>query len=385
MEPNRLTAELKSEARRLGFELVGACAAARPAGFERFSAWLASGRAAGMDYLANHAQAREHPQRVLEAARSILMLGMSYRTAQPRPPQAGQAAVARYAWGRDYHEIIQQRLRALRRFHEELTPGAAVRGVVDTAPLLEREFAYNAGLGWFGRNSLLLDERLGSYFFLSALLTSEELEHDVPQTNRCGTCRACIDACPSGALGEDSMVDARRCLSYLTIEHRGSIPSQFRPAVGNRAFGCDACQEVCPWNRPSDKTPSATAEAELFPAQGMNPLELAELFALDEEGFRKRFRGTPLGRAKRQGILRNAALVLGNQATLRVTKTLLKTLAVGINDDEPVVRSACAWALGRCQYDEGQCDEAAAVLGRRLEQEGDAEVANEIRLALASG
>ncbi len=380
MKSSRLTAQIKSEARRLGFELVGVCAAERAAGFERFSVWLASGRAAGMDYLTAQARAREHPRHVLAAARSILMLGMSYRTAAPLPPQAGQAAVARYAWGRDYHHIIQQRLRALRRFHEELTPHAAVRGVVDTAPLLEREFAHHAGLGWFGRNSLLLNERLGSYFFLAALLTSEELEHDAaPQTDRCGTCRACIDACPTGALGEDGMVDARRCLSYLTIEHRGSIAIEFRRAVGNRAFGCDACQEACPWNRSLGSARPNSAAADLFPAEGMNPLELAGLFALDEQGFRKRFRGTPLDRAKRQGILRNAALVLGNQATLRVTETLLKTLTEGLGDDGPVVRGACAWALGRCE-----CNEAAAVLGKRLERESDAEVASEIRLALAS-
>ena len=249
------------------------------------------------------------------------------------------------------------------------------------APLLEREFAFRAGLGWFGRNSLLISERLGSYFFLSALLTSEELEQDaMPQTDRCGTCRACIDACPTGALGEDGMVDARRCLSYLTIEHRGSIPREFRAAVGNRAFGCDACQEVCPWNRSAGEISAAGAESELFPATGMNPLDLSGLFALDERGFQKRFHGTPLWRAKRRGVLRNAALALGNQATLPVTKTVLKTLSAGLGDDEPVVRAACAWALGRCE-----CDEAAAMLTERLEQEGNAEVAEEIRLALRGG
>ena len=253
-----------------------------------------------------------------------------------------------------------------------------MRGVVDTAPLLEREFAFRAGLGWFGRNSLLINERLGSYFFLSALLTSEELEHDEPpQADRCGTCRACIDACPSGALGEDGMVDARRCLSYLTIEHRGSIARELRPAVGNRAFGCDACQEACPWNRCEAATSSVTTETVFFPAEGMNPLDLAELFALDEQDFRKHFHGTPLWRAKRQGILRNAAMALGNQATLRVTKTVLKVLSNGLGDDDAVVRAACAWALGRCE-----CDQAVAVLAGRLERENDAVVAEEIRLAL---
>ena len=228
--------------------------------------------------------------------------------------------------------------------HEKLTPDAAIRGVVDTAPLLEREFAHQAGLGWFGRNSLLIDDRLGSYFFLAALLTSEKLEHDsTPQAGRCGTCRACIDACPTGALGEDGQVDARRCLSYLTIEHRGSIGNEFRQAIGNQAFGCDVCQEACPWNHTSEPPRPISAETELFPAEGMNPLDLAELFTLDDESFRGRFRGTSPARAKRAGILRNAALVLGNQASLRVTEHMLKALAAGINDTEPVVRAASAW------------------------------------------
>lgn len=384
MKSSQLTAELDNKARRLGFELVGTCAAGPAAGFERFSDWLASGRAAGMDYLADQARAREHPRYVLDKCQSILMLGMPYRTVEPCSTKEGQGAVARYAWGRDYHDIIHQRLRALRRFHEELTPCAAVRGVVDTAPLMEREFAQRAGLGWFGRNSLLINTRLGSYFFLAALLTSEELELDAtPQTDRCGSCRACIDACPSGALGEDRQVDARRCLSYLTIEHRGSIPSEFRPAVGNRAFGCDACQEVCPWNRPPEPPRPISTETELFPVEGMNPLDLPELFSLDDEGFRRRFRKTPLWRAKRQGILRNAALVLGNQATLRVTESMLKTLSLGLGEDDPVVRAACAWALGRCKCDENQANRAVALLEKRLDIENDTEVVNEIRLALA--
>ncbi|MBN2293521.1 MAG: tRNA epoxyqueuosine(34) reductase QueG [Pirellulales bacterium] len=349
MHSGQLTAELKNHARRLGFELVGACAAEKPACFERFTSWLASGRAAGMDYLAEQAAAREHPQNVLESARSILMLGMSYRTVAPNPPQTEQGSVARYAWGRDYHDIIHQRLRALRRFHEQLTPSAAVRGVVDTAPLLEREFAHQAGLGWFGRNSLLINEQLGSYFFLAALLTSEKLEYDSPiQTDHCGTCQACIDACPTGAICEDRQVDARRCLSYLTIEHRGAIPDEFRQAVGTRAFGCDACQEACPWNRSRQPPKPISAEAEFFPAEGMNPLELTELFTLDDEGFRRRFRKTPLWRAKRSSILRNAALVLGNQASLRVTEPMLKALNIGIGDNDPVVQAACAWALKQC-------------------------------------
>jgi epoxyqueuosine reductase len=327
MKLPHLTETLKKEAARLGFELTGVCPAVRPPGIARFREWLAAGKAAGMDYLADRADAREHPRHVLEGVRSILMLGMSYRTVEPVPPASdqasGQASVARYAWGRDYHDVIHERLRTLRSFHEKLTPHAAVRGVVDTAPLLEREFAQMAGLGWIGRNSMLLNKRLGSYFFLAALLTSEELVYDEPfEENHCKTCRACIDACPTGALGEDGTVDARRCLSYLSIEHRGPIPDELRESLGDRIFGCDTCQEACPWNGPSDEnasveTSSITADPAFFPAEGMNPLCLADLLALDEAGFRKRFRGTPFWRAKRQGVLRNAAIVLSNQAAIR--------------------------------------------------------------------
>ena len=332
----------------MGFELSGVCAAVRPEGIGRFRDWLAAGKGAGMKYLANRAAAREDPKNVLETARSVLMLGMSYRTVEPVSPKKGQAAAARYAWGRDYHDVLKERLRALRGFHEELVPEAAVRGVADTAPLLEREFGRMAGLGSIGRNSMLINKRLGSYFFLAALLTSEELVCDEPfEEDLCGNCRACIDACPSGALGADGTVDARRCLSYLSIEHRGMIPDEFCALLGDRVFGCDACQEACPWNRVSGSKHRGTAEPAFFPAEGMNPVGLAELFALDEAGFRKRFRGTPFWRARRQGILRNAAVVLGNQAASHVgiSEELRKLLAEGLGDNDTVVRAACAWAI----------------------------------------
>ena len=230
---------------------------------------------------------------------------MNYRTAEPVEAGAGQARVSRYAWGADYHEVIRRRLHKLADFHRRLAPAAGVRGVVDTAPLLERQFGQLAGLGWIGKNTMLINERFGSWFFLAALLSTEEMAYDRPSVaDRCGSCRACLDACPTGALVEPYRLDARKCISYLTIELRGPIPAELRAACGNRLFGCDACQEACPWNR---RTP-ATAEPAFQPGPGMNPVELAELAALDEEAFRRRFRHTPLWRAKREGILRNAAM-----------------------------------------------------------------------------
>jgi len=293
-----------------------------------------------MRYLADRAAAYEHPRHVLDGARSILMLAVGYRTQQPQPAGPGEARVSRYAWGNDYHRVIRGRLRSMELFHLRLVPEARVRGVVDTAPLLERDFARLAGLGWIGKNTLLVDQRFGSWHFLAALLTTEELAFDDPMAaDYCGTCRACLDACPTGALVDAYELDARRCISYLTIELRESIPAALRAGMGDRLFGCDACQEVCPWNRKA----AESAEAAFEPAPGMNPVELVELFFLDDESFRARFRGTPLERPKRTGILRNAAVVLGN----RPHPAALPALKHGLNDREPLVREACAWALER--------------------------------------
>jgi epoxyqueuosine reductase len=200
-------------------------------------------------------------------------------------------------------------LHKLADFHRQLAPEEQVRGVVDTAPLLEREFGRLAGLGWIGKNTLLINRQFGSWFFLAALLTTAELVCDQPcETDHCGTCRACLDACPTGALAEPYRCDARRCISYLTIEHRGPIPPEFHAAIGNRLFGCDACQSACPWNRATPSTPDPA----FHPRPGMNPVDLAELRQLDEAAFRQRFSGTPLLRARREGLLRNAEVVTGN-------------------------------------------------------------------------
>ena len=212
--------------------------------------------------------------------------------------------------------------------------------MVDSAPLLEREFAQLAGLGWIGKNTLLLNRHYGSWFFLAALLTSQVLDYDEPsQADHCGTCRACLDVCPTEALIEPYKLDARRCISYLTIELRGETPGDLRSAVGEWLFGCDLCQEVCPWNR---RAPT-TSEPALHPAEDMNPVQLAELFFLAEGGFRERFRQSPLWRPKRRGLLRNAAIVLGNRPHPATAASLVR----GLNDPEPLVRAACAWALGR--------------------------------------
>jgi epoxyqueuosine reductase len=340
MGPEDLTAQLKAEARRLGFDLAGATAAVAPPRLGAFQQWLAAGFAGEMEYLPQRAAAYQHPKHVLDGVRSLLMLAMAYRTEEPAVPEPGQGIIARYAWGTDYHDVIRTRLHALADFHRELTPGAAVRGVVDTAPLLEREFAELAGLGWVGKNTLLLNRQLGSWFLLAALLTSETLEADEPvTTGHCGTCRACIDACPTGAIVEPYRLDARKCISYLTIELREPIPPEQRASIGPRIFGCDICQDVCPFNR----RPSPTTEPAFQPRLDSNPIGLAELLGMDDSAFRERFRGSPILRARRRGLLCQAAYALGNRPDGRAVSALME----GLRDSDLAVREACAWALAR--------------------------------------
>ncbi len=366
-----LTQSLKSESAQLGFELVGACAAVQPTGLGRFEKWLRDGYSGEMTYLTARQEAYRHPSHVLDGAVSVLMLGLNYRTQEAATPSSGQGKISRYAWGQsDYHDLIHDKLKKLVTVCKSLAPDARIRGVIDTAPLLEREFAQMAGLGWHAKNTMLINRQLGSWFFLAALLLDVPLIYDEPhQTSHCGTCTACIDACPTDAFVEPHVLDARRCISYLTIELRDSIPLEFRPAMDTWVFGCDICQDVCPWN---SKAPQST-EKEFIPLPERNPLDLIELFYLTDEQFRDRFRRTALWRPRRRGLVRNAAIALGNHPS----DSNIDALSRGISDDEELIRGASAWALGhhtRCL--------AEPVLEQRLAIESVPEVADEIRYAL---
>jgi len=371
IDTHELTTRLKDRAGELGFDLVGACPAVPAPGLARFDEWLDAGYHGEMAYLPKRREAYRHPDHVLPGARSVLMLSMNYRTEPPATGGATTGRVARYAWGVDYHDLIRERLNHLADDLRSMVPEAAVRGVVDTAPLLEREYAQLAGLGWLGKNTLLLNTSRGSYFFLAALLTDQPLAYDQPQTvDHCGTCRACIDACPTDAFVDEYVLDATRCISYLTIEQRGAIAEEFREPLGDWVFGCDVCQEVCPWNQ---KSPPAQEPA-FEPRDQTNPLELCALFELDEAAFRRRFRGSPLWRARRRGLLHSAAIVLGNHGDARS----LDALERGLDDGEPLVRAASAWALGRLAG-----VRVRHVLEQRLLHEQDVAVMQEIRVALA--
>jgi epoxyqueuosine reductase len=330
---------IKEQARRLGFDLAGIAPAAEADDFPRLRAWLAEGFAGDMAYMHRHGEARRHPASVLPEVRSVIMVAMSYKPAGQAEPAAA-AKVARYARGNDYHDVLRQRLCGLRAWLQGEVPGCRGRGVVDTAPLLERDFARRAGLGWVGKNAMLLNKRLGSYLFLGALLVDLELRADAPHAAaHCGTCTACLDACPTGAFAGPGRLDARRCISYLTIELRGPVPEELRRPVGDWLFGCDVCQEVCPWNH---KAP-AGAEPAFGPHPDLIAVDPAELLGLSEEAFRARFRGTALTRPKRRGLLRNAALVLGN----RGDQAALPALRRALEDPELLVREAARWAIGQ--------------------------------------
>jgi epoxyqueuosine reductase len=335
-----LEVAIKDQARALGFELAGIAAATPADGFDRLRAWLDQGNAGEMEYMHRLAEARRHPASILPNVRSVVMVGMNYKPASEAisPAERATGRVARYARGADYHRILWERLDRLLAWLERQQPDCRGRGIVDTAPLLERDFARRAGLGWFGKNTMLLNKRLGSYFFLGALLTDLELQPDSPhEASHCGSCTACLEACPTQAFVAPGVLDSRRCISYLTIELRGSVPAELRPGVGDWLFGCDVCQEVCPWNRkaPATREPAFVARDEL---ESVDPVELLDL---TEEEFRRRFRGTALLRAKRRGMLRNAALVLGN----RGDPAALPALQRALHDSELLVREAAQWAI----------------------------------------
>jgi len=306
-----------------------------------------------MAYMGQNVESRRHPAAVLPDVRSVVMVGMSYGASGGRQPPGGAedrgadaprspvvGLIARYALGADYHDVLRERLNRLLAWLHGEAPGCRGRAVVDTAPLLERDFARRAGLGWFGKNTMLLDKRHGSYFFLGSLLLDVELRPDAPhEANHCGTCTRCLDACPTQAFAAPGLLDSRRCLSYLTIELKGPVPNEMRPAMTEWLFGCDVCQEVCPWNR---KAPPGTEPA-LQPRPDLMAIDALAVMGMSEEEFRRRFRGTALWRTKRRGLLRNAALILGN----RGDPAALPALRRALDDPEPVIREAAQWAIDR--------------------------------------
>jgi epoxyqueuosine reductase len=346
---------IKQQAHDLGFELAGIAEAREADTFPHFLQWLGDGHAGEMNYLHRQAQAHRHPNSVLADVRSVVMLAMSYKPPDDKEqPSSGESTgrVARYARGLDYHDVLRDRLNQLLGWLRQEVPGCEGRGVVDTAPLLERDFARRAGLGWFGKNTMLIHKKYGSYLFLGALLLNLPLRPDAEHAAaHCGSCTACLDACPTDAFVGPGVLDARRCISYLTIELRSAIPTDLRESLGNWLFGCDICQEVCPWNRkaPPSREPAFQARDDL------EAVDLVDLLRLTEVEFRQRFRGTALMRPRRRGLLRNAALLLGNRGDVAALPALQQAAA----DAEPLIREAATWAIARITEKLAQRDHQA--------------------------
>ena len=332
---------IKAQAYGLGFDLVGITRTGPAVTSDQFERWLEDGHGGEMHYLERGAEKRRDTRRPVDGARSAVVVAMSYGGREPSGP------IARYARGDDYHDVIESRLRSLHRYIDEWL-GTPVRGkaYVDTGPLLERDLARLAGLGWFGKNTMLINPTLGSFFFLGALLLDADLDPDPPfDTERCGSCTRCLDACPTQALVEPGVLDARRCISYLTIELKGSIPTELREPIGGLVYGCDICQDVCPWNvKFSRVLPDESPYRPRSALGGKDARTVAlEILALDGAAFSTAFRGSPMKRAKLRGLKRNAAVVLGNVGT----SDDCTALARAAEDPEPSVREHAEWALER--------------------------------------
>ena len=282
-----------------------------------------------------NADRRTDPQLVLPGAKSIVVLAMNYHQGTA-PMEGSMERIARYAWGGDYHDFIAPKLRQIDGFLAQ--HGGVQRGYADTGPVLERDFGALAGAGWQGKSTMLIHPKLGAWFFLAEVLTTLELEPDAPMPNRCGQCARCVDACPTGAIFEPHRLDARRCIAYLTIEHKGSIPEALRPQIGGRIYGCDECAAACPWNRFAQASREAA-----FTARAGVKLGLRELLALDDDGFRALFRGSPILRIKRRGLLRNVCVALGNTGTRDDLPALERAAA----DPEPLIAEHARWAMAR--------------------------------------
>lgn len=371
-----LTQQIQARAHKLGFELVGIIPAAQSETIARYQQWIKNGYAGKMGYLEKHLPLKTDVRQLLSEAKSVISLAMNYYTLDPPKELAedpARAQISRYAWGDDYHDIIRQRLSELVDFIKQTAETELqTRICVDTAPIIEREYAQKAGIGWIGKNTNLIHWRSGSWYFLAEVLVSIALESETPTLRgSCGTCTRCIEACPTDAIVEPNLLDSRLCISYLTIELKDSIPKTLRPKIGNLIYGCDICQEVCPWN--SKAVP--TDDPAFQPRDGNFVPTLLSLIGMTQQEFSRRFKGSPIKRTKRRGFLRNVLVAIGNWGEQRAVPALKKALT----DDEPLVRSHAAWALGQIGG-----TAAELMLQAQLTVETEQEVITEIQDALNS-
>ncbi|PYX00296.1 MAG: tRNA epoxyqueuosine(34) reductase QueG [Acidobacteria bacterium] len=349
--PSQISAFIKQAAHDAGFELAGIASVRRHPELEHFEPWVAAGYAGEMKYMKARDETGNLKRASLDSAvpwaRSVIVCAINYNTAQPYSTafnHPGHGWISRYAWSmEDYHEAVMRRLREvesrLRQESARLQEELQTRCYVDTGPLVERVYAKYAGIGWIGKNTCILNQKLGSWLFLGVILTSIELEPDLPAPDRCGTCTRCIDACPTDAFVGPYQLDSNRCISYLTIEKRGEIPEDLRAGMGRHVFGCDICQDVCPWNR---KAPT-TAAPEFYPREELINPAIDWLAGMSADEFRNVFRRSPVRRAKHEGLRRNAIIAIGNSGDRRFLPLLERVL----NDPDPVISEHANWAKDR--------------------------------------
>ena len=364
-----LTARIRDEAYRLGFFKVGVTRAGPLPQAENFDRWLREEMHGEMAYMEHQAAKRRDPSLVLADARSLMVLAMNYNSGDAHSEDPLRGRISRYAWGDDYHLLMKERLQRLYAFIQREEPGARGLYYVDTGPVMEKVWGAQTTVGWMGKHTNLITREQGSWFFIGVMLLNLELESDRPGKDYCGTCSRCIAACPTGAIVAPYVVDARLCISYLTIELRGSIPRELRPLIGNRIYGCDDCQDVCPWNRFA----VTTGEKQFHPRKGNLVPELAALVDLTPEEFARRFKDTPIRRAKRDGFVRNVVVALGNSRRSEAVPALGRAL----RDASALVRAHAAWALGQIGT-----PEALRLIEDSRPSETDPQVREEMQLAL---
>jgi epoxyqueuosine reductase len=334
-----LSSRIREEATRLGFSRTGVVSARSVPDIDRLTAWLEKGHHGEMRYLERQVEKRRDPDLVLPNAKSLLVLSLSYYSGDELTDSPMKGRISRYALGDDYHSVVVNRLNALLAFIQSLESSARGLCYADTGPIMEKAWGAQTAIGWIGKHTNLISRDIGSWFFLGVILLDIELEYDRIEKSYCGMCRRCIEACPTGAIVAPHILDARLCVSYLTIELRGPIPRPLRPLLGNRIFGCDDCQTVCPWNRFAIKS----SVEEFRPREENLAPELAPLVRLSPEEFKRRYKNSPILRATRDGFVRNVAVALGNSGCSEAVPALEKA----VQDASPLVRSHAAWALGR--------------------------------------
>ena len=375
MDIASLTKSIKDKAIDLGFDLVGVSPVDSFPENQFYKEWLKKGFSGEMKYMERNPERREHLHNVLPDAKSVISCAVNYNTDHPystRLNDKNKGWISRYAWGDDYHDTLQNNLKILMDYLEKYMNGeVSSKLYVDTGPVLERVYGKYAGVGWVGKNTCLINQEIGSWIFIGEIITTAELDYDVPVPDRCGTCTKCIDECPTNAIIEPYVLDSRLCISYLTIELKDKIPSPLREGIDNNIYGCDICQDVCPWNKRAEITDSTEFE----PREGLYNPDLKFLSHLSVEDFRSMFKGSPIKRTKRKGLLRNIMVAMGNSGD----KGFIPDIISCLNDDEPLVRLHAAWALWKIKGSSSK-----DILLKRRQVETDDKVIEEIDLLLNS-